>query len=751
MRTRSVAFVLAALFPGSTVGATVRIAVGPTPIPGGQASAPTDITIINDRLAIGLAVGTAPPWAIPRGALIDAAPVVRGRIGEDRVTFADFLPNSWSAWPSDRQDVRIVKDTPTEAIVEAVRSWGQVEIRTRYVVRDGDDSVHLSVTMTNRGPAHVVKALSGFVLWSKGGHFFGVPGLPHIREGSSAGALADRIVAYDADWAIAMHMPGFDRFGFDQKDLYRETTLAPGESRTLEGRLQIVPHGDLAPIMAAEAQSDGLGFGQLSGRVTQSGGVDVPVPVVVVEKDGVPLGWTAGQGGKYALTLPPGHYQLYATADGCSETSRAQVDVVQGQRATQSFTGLEPSGRVHVSVQDKATGRPIDAKLTIEQGQRPLVQYLGRHSFFTDLDRIGEGDIRIAPGDYMFSVQSGAGFTTRPVRIAATVRSDETQTLAVAVERAFKPERQHWFAADMHHHSDQADGVTPPADVARSELAAGLDLLFLSDHDSTVNNGAMATIAAKRGMPFIPSAELSPAWGHFNAYPLRLGAPVKLEMATATAADVFAEAHRLGATAIQVNHPYADGEGYLASVDKGVAHGGLDPHFDLLEINGALPDEDAKVLARAWASWGTSRPYFLSAGSDTHDVWNGQSGDARTYAYVPGALTATGFIDAVRKGHAYVSHGPLIVPDHMFGETLAVKAGQAVRLGFDVAAVTGLGRVSVIRDGKVDRVIAFQDRRARAHVSVDARADPKSWYALTVEDVDGQTAYTNPIWLMTIP
>src|SRR5271155_2547489 len=93
---------------------------------------------------------------------------------------------------------------------------------------------------------------------------------------------------------------------------------------------------------------------------------------------------------------------------------------------------------------------------------------------------------------------------------------------------------RHWYSADLHHHADQAEAVTPPADLARSQLAAGLDLLFVSDHDSMANHRALQAIAARRGVPFIPSVELSASWGHFNAYPLTLGAPLSIDTGTAT-------------------------------------------------------------------------------------------------------------------------------------------------------------------------------------------------------------------------
>jgi hypothetical protein len=69
---------LALLFWSGPSAAAVRVIVGPTPIPGGQAKAAGDITLMNEKLAAAIAVNTSPPWAIPKGALIDAAPVVNG-------------------------------------------------------------------------------------------------------------------------------------------------------------------------------------------------------------------------------------------------------------------------------------------------------------------------------------------------------------------------------------------------------------------------------------------------------------------------------------------------------------------------------------------------------------------------------------------------------------------------------------------------------------------------------------------------
>jgi hypothetical protein len=740
-----------ALFLGPPAAAQVRIVVGPTPIPDGQAKAAGDITLVNEKLAAAIAVTTAPPWAIPRGALVDAAPVTHGSIGRDRIAFADFLPDSWSAWPSTSQHVTVVTDTPTLAVVKAVRDWNAVVIETTWSLRSGDDSLHIVVTMTNRGATPVENILSGLVLWSQGGHFFGAPGLPHTVEGSAAGAMSDRIVAYDRDWAIALHEPGFDRFGYGQKDLYLRHTLAPGAQRTFEGWLQVVPRGDLAPVVEAEIARRRLGSGRLSGRVEALGGAAMETAVVMVERDGVPYAWALADAGRYGIDLPTGNYTVYATGEGYSETPPRRLSIAEGAASIQDFTGVEPPGRLRFALTDKATDAPIDGRIDIVRGQRPVVEYLGKHTFFTELAPRGETEISLAPGAYLFSVGSGAGFVASPVSVSAVVSPGRTQTLSVAIARPFDPAKAGWYGADMHHHSDQEDGVTPPADVARSQLAAGLDVVFLSDHDTTVNHGALQTIADARGVPFIPSMELSPSWGHFNAYPLRLGAPPQLETNTATVQDVFREARRLGATTLQVNHPYDPGEGYFASLDRRVANGGFDPDFDLLEINGAQADKDGKVLASAWSYWNAGRRYYLTAGSDTHDVWNGVSGDARVYVHVDGALTVGSFVDGLKRGHAFVSHGPLVIPDHMYGETVSLRPGQSAALGFDLEAVNGLKQATLISAGKTVDVVHYAAGRTTAHLTAPVSGSTPGWFALTVEDAKGMTAYTDPIWVATSP
>ncbi len=736
----------AAPAPAAPPTSGVRVLIGPTPIPGGDARASGDITVIDSRLAFSLAVQSAAPYGVPRGALVDAAKVEHGRIGRDTVEFADFIPNNWSAWPNSHHEVEILERGPQRAVLRTRRDWGRVEITTVYTLAAGSDSIQIDTTMKNDGRRTLRNLLSGMTLWPKGGFLFGVPGLGACPNGSSHGALADRVVAYDARWSLTLHAPYMDRVENGCRDLYRLHTLRPGQSREFHASLQVGSSGDLAPAVRADIALAHLPSARIHGRVSTEDGAPVARPVVVVSRDGAPYAWTYGRDGNYDMELPAGRYAVYAAAKDTSQSAAIPVTLAPGADATRDFHDLRRAGRVSFTVTDAATGAPLDARIVIDRGYKPLVQFLGRRTFFTELDRPGHAAFAIAPGHYVFRIDSGGGFLGPAQRLPADIAPGRTTRLAVHIDRLFAPKRHGWFAADLHHHADQAEAVTPPAYLARSELAAGLDLLFVSDHDSTVNHRALERIAERRGVPFIPSVEFSPSWGHFNAYPLELGAIPRLDSSTATVQQVFAEARRLGATIVEVNHPFIP-YGYFHSLADGVAPGGFDPAFDLVEINAANAYDDDRVLHRLWTYWNAGDRYYLGAGTDTHDVWNEVSGRVRTFAHIDGAPTAALFADALRDGHAYVSYGPLIYPRVMFGSDLKVRSGVPFTLRFRLASVAGLRQLTLIENGQVRATKRFSGAQRLARTEFQVSVRRSRWFALTAVDRDGHKAYTNPIWV----
>jgi hypothetical protein len=468
--------------------------------------------------------------------------------------------------------------------------------------------------------------------------------------------------------------------------------------------------------------------------------------VVVIEKQAKPYAWVLGHAGHYQVRLPAGDYTLYATARGYSRSADTPVHLAAGADEARDFSSLAPPGRVDFSVVDTRSGRPLDARIAISEGDKPLVEFLGRRTFFTELEPQGEVGVPIAPGDYLFTVSAGGGFLAAAREVRVRVPPAGTARARVAVTPLFDPRARGWYSADLHHHADQAEAVTPPEYLARSQLAAGLDFLFVSDHDSTVNHAPLERIAALRHVPFIPGIELSPSWGHFNAWPLNPGSKLAIDTSTASVDQILSEGRRLGALVMQVNHPFIP-YGYFASLAAGVAPGGFNPHFDLIEINASVPEDDVKVLHTLWAFWNAGDRYYLAGGTDVHDVWNDESGRVRTLAHLDGAPTPTAFAEALKAGHGYVSHGPLIFPAVMFGTDLAVRPGEPFTLGFDLASVAGVSRVDLISNAAVVARRAFAGAPHEMHTDFRLATQRHAWYALVVEDAKGRKAYTDPIWV----
>jgi len=561
--------------------------------------------------------------------------------------------------------------------------------------------------------------------------------------------VSDRVTAYDADWALTLHAPYFDHVGSSSRDLFRLHSLAPGESRTLEGVLQVGTAGDLAPVVAAEIARRHLPAATVHGRVTARDGQAIAQPVVVVEKDGKPFAWTLGRTGSYKLVLPAGDYSLYATARHYAHSADARLTIAAGTTHSRDFHDLERPGTMELEVADTRSGAPLDARITIAEGEKPLVQFLGRTTFFTALERKGYISEPIAPGAYRFTVSAGGGLLAEDAAPQLRVAPGRVSRARIALTRLFDPRARGWYSADLHHHADQAEAVTPPRELARSQLAAGLDVLFVSDHDSTVNMAALQEIAQARGVPCIPGIELSPSWGHFNAYPLDPKAQLAIDTSTASVGEIFAEARREGARVVQVNHPFIP-YGYFASLAAGVAPGGFNGAFDLIEINASAPQDDAKVLGRLREFWNAGEHYYLSGGSDTHDVWNEQSARVRTYVHVDGTLDTQRFVAGLKSGNSYVTRGPMIFPAVMFGSQIHSTPGAPLTLGFDLAAVAGLKQAQLVSQGTTQSTRTFSDAPRETHVDFVVQPPSRnSWYALSVEDQQGHKAYTNPVWLQS--
>ncbi|ROS76852.1 PHP domain-containing protein [Cellulomonas sp. PhB143] len=210
---------------------------------------------------------------------------------------------------------------------------------------------------------------------------------------------------------------------------------------------------------------------------------------------------------------------------------------------------------------------------------------------------------------------------------------------------------------DLHTHSTASDGTGAPGDVVAAAAAAGLDVVALTDHDTTAGWQDAAEEASRRGIALVRGTEVSAQSEgssiHVLSYLHDPRAPALLEETTRARASRETRARRM-VELIAADLPIT-WEDVLAQTAPGTTIGR--PHIaDALVASGYFPDRSA-----AFAD-------VLASGGRYH-----------VHHYAPSAAVA---VEAIRAsgGVAVFAHpgaevkGP-IVPDRVVREM--AEAGLA--------------------------------------------------------------------------
>lgn len=391
-------------------------------------------------------------------------------------------------------------------------------------------------------------------------------------------------------------------------------------------------------------------------------------------------------------------------------------------------------------------GKPTDAQVkAYRDGQLAKIAY-------TDVHRPGYARFQLQPGRYSLQIDHGGGFTAEATEVEVAVdRGDEPVALEIDLDQVYEPNQWGYFSADTHAHTAiSPDGLTPVDQAVGVQLAADLDLVFVSDHNDVSGHARFAETARNRGVPFILSEEVTTDFstvnmGHFNVYSLEPGALVDWRVPPK---EIFRAAREKGAEVVQVNHPKSSPFNYFNLLDDPR----FDPNFDAAEIyNGEFSTDDEQTVQQMFAFWNEGKRYVAVGVSDDH-LWKtlrGEYGRPRTYVSVEGELTAENWIDALLEGHAFATYGPLIrlrANDRgRPGDSLTLAREEPLALEADILSVTALERVEVLRNGEVVHTMPLQGQEGT--LSFRDLPEMDSWYAARVFAADGDRALTNPVWI----
>jgi hypothetical protein len=775
--------------------AKVGVITGATPIDQGMAIHKDDFTIYNNKIAASFAVGSNNYWNMTNGSILDIAIVKDGKIGTDLVNDVEFLNDLWTATgsyngenllkvPAKNITYKVEKD---KVVVTAkTRYWTTghklpLNVTIVYTLEDNKNYIGMKTTVENpAGNEPYENLYSGYSISTLASNMFGPYGYhPDVKTtGIAIGADKDVqekygefVVTYGKNYAVSAQLDGANSYkgSSGYKDVYINRTIEPGKTYVYTGEVLVSDKGETAPIIERYLEKDkAIASATLSGYIKDSKGNKVKDAYVIVSKKGgyketvkshgadkvkkdimQPFTWKiADANGYFEVKLPQDEYQIHVEAKGYTPSAAETVKLIENKKS--DFMVKDGAKASFTAVDEK--GNPTNFKVTVS-GVTASVKTLGGTAFFTD-PKTGSTQFDVAAPEtpVTFTFTRASDFESLPVTVTKTLKPGESISDKVVMPTLIETKSRNWYGMDNHQHSDIGDGATPIAELYKAQIAAGLQLNVVSDHDSVANNAKMHALTREGKRFFVSSMEVSPGWGHWGILGMDYSkGPISANL---TPAEIIKAGHGMGALVV-VNHPYSD-YGFFNNRDS--VKGGHDQgseDFDFLELQSTIDltdkkNMDKKALDLAMSYWNKGIPKYLTGGSDQHDVTSGlYPGIIRMYVNVEGGLTLEKYFAALKGGHAYVTMGPIFTPakNTLFGSTQEVKAGGKHTLTTELQAVHGLARVDVYHEGKVIASKEFGKTTQPVTYTFDVKPEKNTWYSFVAVDGKGRYAVTNPVWV----
>lgn len=235
-----------------------------------------------------------------------------------------------------------------------------------------------------------------------------------------------------------------------------------------------------------------------------------------------------------------------------------------------------------------------------------------------------------------------------------------------------------WLAADFHAHTLHSDGALSIDELAALAVSRGLDVLAVTDHNTTSHHAHLAEVGERYGITLVPGQEVTTDRGHANAFG-DIGFVDFRRPGRQWQRDV---AERGGI--LSVNHPLGGDNCWRMELDE--------------------PTAVAEVWHSSWhalpvlRNWGGPLAWWLSWGKDTVPIggsdFHREGSDA-----LPGSPTTwvlcegDDVLGGVAAGHTAIGADPQ-------GPVLLRVGDELMALGADGALLSGFekGRRRIVGD-----------------------------------------------------
>jgi predicted metal-dependent phosphoesterase TrpH len=298
------------------------------------------------------------------------------------------------------------------------------------------------------------------------------------------------------------------------------------------------------------------------------------------------------------------------------------------------------------------------------------------------------------------------------------------------------------LVGDVHSHSTYSDGTGTMAENWEMARAAGLDFLFVTDHETTRQKS--------------DCIEAGQWWGQESAsgghHMVLLGASEQRISRDRSVAESMKRARR-EASFVFIPHPVGWWPDHWYPRERAGELAAIDAPFAVEVMNGANKIDRAfdKFDRQAIVEWDRclQRGQKVAAlgGSDAHlpqgigCVWTVATGVD---------LAMESVLEALAHGHCFASEGPLInlkSDDMGQGDTVTAPSGSLIEVEVTAAYAGGLLEVSVIRDGRIIKKTAGRESTIiRERLSLTVASAP-SYLRVACRGSDDRRAFSSPMYM----
>ncbi len=473
---------------------------------------------------------------------------------------------------------------------------------------------------------------------------------------------------------------------------------------------------------------------------------------------------TSGQADEDAPSAA-GTWLLY-TDNREGTTALVTRDLSTGDEKTIPVTGLDygrPTGRLRLEFVEKATGRPVTVRVSIqEEDGKPAAPpgtiyrlHDGRMDFSADRPV----ELALPAGRYHVHVSRGPEY--RLAHPQVEVEAGKASSLKVEMERWADPASRGWYSGENHIHANYGYGewYNTPDEMRRMVEAEGLNVANFvvanSDTDAVFDReffrGRPDAVSGPQNVLYWNQEFRATLWGHMTLVNLtKLVEPIFTGFADTTNpwdiptnSDIADHTHLQGGH-VNYTHPAANAaDPYLSaysgkSMPVDIALGKIDS----IDINHAF---DATVpLWYRLLNCGFRIP--ASAGTDVflNRINSRLPGYDRAYVKIDGEFSYAGWIRGLKEGRTFVTNGPLL--DFLPGGTLRLHGPGEIPVRAEGTSQVPIDRFEVVVNGEVVAKGTIAADRLSAAIHQPVKVSKSGWYGVRLYAGRLQ-AHSSPVYV----